>query len=350
MATAHRADETHQRSGGGSEILDRLPPHNLDAEKGVLGSLLLDPQLCDDVALIVRPEDFYSDTATRLFATMRAMHDEGGRIDMTLLVERLKHDGQFDAIGGSAYLAEIVRAVPVAAHAEYYAEIVRDKALLRALIHTSTEILRDAYDPSVNPREIVNSAEQRIFAVHDQRSSDQLTSIHDALMEAFEQIDARMEHGAASGVPSGFTDLDNLTGGMHDSELVILAARPAMGKTALATNIADHVAVESNVATLFVSLEMSRLELSQRLLCARGKISGRKFRSDFLSGEDRKTLMKASGELSNSPLFIDDTPSRTMTEIAATSRRLKRRHNLGLVVIDYLQLIEPDNSRDPRQE
>ncbi len=349
MATAHRTDETHQRSGGGSEILDRLPPHNLDAEKGVLGSLLLDPQLCDDVALIVRPEDFYSDTAARLFATMRAMHDEGGRIDMTLLVERLKHDGQFDPIGGSAYLAEIVRAVPVAAHAEYYAEIVRDKALLRALIHTSTEILRDAYDPSVNPREIVNSAEQRIFAVHDQRSSDQLTSIHDALIETFEQIDARMA-GGSSGVPSGFTDLDNLTGGMHDSELIILAARPAMGKTALATNIADYVAVKSNVATLFVSLEMSRFELSQRMLCARGEISGRKFRSDFLSGEDRKTLMQASSKLSTSPLFIDDTPSRTMTEIAATSRRLKRRHNLGLVVIDYLQLIEPDNSRDPRQE
>jgi replicative DNA helicase len=159
-----------------------------------------------------------------------------------------------------------------------------------------------------------------------------------------------MEHGGATGTPTGFAELDNMTGGLHPEELAILAARPSMGKTALATNIAEHVAVDANVGTLFVSLEMSRLELAQRMLCARGEIDGRKFRTGYLSGEDRDRLVRASAELSKAPLFIDDTPARNVTEIAACARRLKRKANLGLIVIDYLQLIEPENTRDPRQE
>ena len=151
-------------------------------------------------------------------------------------------------------------------------------------------------------------------------------------------------------MPTGFKDLDNLTGGMHDSEFVVLAARPSMGKTALATNIAEYVAIEANVATLFVSLEMARLELAQRMLCSQGKIDANKFRSGFLSGDDRKKLVEASAKLGKAPLFIDDTPARTITEIAACARRLKRKQNLGLIVIDYLQLIQPDDPRDPRQE
>jgi len=281
---------------------------------------------------------------------MLSMHYEGNRIDTTLLVERLRQGGDFEAIGGEAYLGEVIHSVAVAAHAAHYAAIVRDKAVLRALIHTTTEILRDAYDPTQECRGLLNQAEERVFAINDERSSDQVVSIHDVLVSAFAQIDRRMEQGAATGIPTGFADLDALTGGLHDAELVVLAARPSMGKTALATNIADYAAVESGVPTLFVSLEMSRLELAQRMLCGRGRIDGRKFRSGFLSGEDRKKLVEASGKLSKAPLFIDDTPSRTVTEIAACARRLKRRHNLGLVVVDYLQLIEADNTRDPRQE
>ena len=190
----------------------------------------------------------------------------------------------------------------------------------------------------------------KIFAIHDARSSDQLASMHDVLIEAFAHIDKRMEQGGATGVPSGFADMDSMTGGLHESELVILAARPSMGKTALATNIADHVAVEAQGCVLFVSLEMARLELAQRMLCARGEINGKKFRGNYLSGEDRDRLLEASAKLSKAPLYIDDTPSRTVTEIAAAARRLKRRQNLALIVIDYLQLIEPDNPKDPRQE
>jgi replicative DNA helicase len=177
-----------------------------------------------------------------------------------------------------------------------------------------------------------------------------VSSIHDVLMEAFTHIDARMEHGAGLGLPTGFTDLDNLTGGLHGSELVILAARPSMGKTALATNIAEHVAIESRATTLFVSLEMSRLELAQRMLCSQGRIDAGRFRKGMINADDRKKLVEASAKLGQAPLFVDDTASRTITEIAACARRLRRKEKLGLIVIDYLQLIEPDNARDPRQE
>ncbi len=350
MAVAGRIDASHAQDRVSSEILDRLPPQNLDAERAVLGSLILDPHFCDDVVLILRPDDFYADAHRKLYSHVVAMHDAGKRIDPTLLVERLKQAGDFEAIGGAAYIAEVVHAVPVAAHAVHYAQIVREKATLRALIHATTEILRVAYDPVLEAKDLVNQAEEKIFAVSDERSTDSVSTMHDVLVAAFEQIDHRLEHGGATGIPTGFVELDNLTGGLHDEELVILAARPSMGKTALATNIADYVAVQANVGTLFVSLEMSRLELAQRMLCGRGEIDGRKFRTGYLSGEDRDKLVKASAELSKAPLFIDDTPSRNVTEISACARRLKRKANLGLIIIDYLQLIEPENARDPRQE
>lgn len=332
-----------------SEILDRLPPQHLEAERGVLGSILLDPRVCDEVSLIVRPEDFHAEAHRRLYRTMLQMRDEGQQIDVMLLAERLRKDGQLEAVGGTAGLAEILQSVPVAAHAAYYANIVRDKATLRELIHTTTEILRDAYDPTQAPQELITQAEEKIFRIHDSHTVNRLNTLQEVLVEVFAHIDRRLQ-GEAPGVPTHFTDLDQLTGGLHESELVILAARPSMGKTALACNIAENVTIKSHIPTLFVSLEMSRLELVQRMLCSQGRIDGHKFRSSFLSAKDRSELVKASAELSQAPLFIDDTPSRNMAEIAAIARRLKRQKNLGLLVIDYLQLIEPDNPKDPRQE
>ena len=341
-----------QRSRPGrapSEILDRLPPHNLDAERNVLGSLILNPNYCDEVVLIVRPDDFYVEAHRKLFAHVLEMHDSGKRIDATLLVERLRQKGDLEAVGGAAALADIVQSVPVAAHAVYYAKILREKAMLRDMIFASTEILRDAYDPTLEAEGLVAKAEERIFAIHDKRSNDQVASINDVLLQAFDAIDKRMQ-GAAGGTPTGFVDLDEMTGGLHGSELIILAARPSMGKTALAMNIAENVALKANVTTLFVSLEMSRQELAQRMLCSHGKINGKKFRSQTLSGDDRGKLVQAASALSKAPLFIDDSPSRTVTEIAALARRMRRRSNLGFIAIDYLQLIEPDNPKDPRQE
>ncbi len=350
MATAEHPPAGRSPGRVSPELLDRLPPQNLDAEKSVLGSLLLDSNMCDEVALVLQADDFYADANQKLFRHLMAMHEKGSRIDAVLLKERLTREGDFEAIGGAAYLAEVAQSVPYAAHAVYYANIVRDKATQRALIHASTEILREAYDSTLDPGELVSKSEEKIFAIHDQRSSGQVASIHDLMLEAFDRIDARMEGKEGIGIPTGFTDLDNLTGGLHDSELVILAARPSMGKTALATNIAEYVTINSNVPTLFVSLEMARLELVQRMLCSQGRIDASKFRTMVLSGSDREDLVKASAKFSKAPLFVDDTASRTVTEIAACGRRLKRKEGLGLIVIDYIQLIQPDDPRDPRQE
>ena len=350
MADSNGTERTRSAPRLSSEILDRLPPQNLEAEKGVLGSLLLDPQLCDEVTLILQPSDFYADANQRLYRNLKELHDQGKRIDITLLVERLNQAGELEAIGGKAYLAEVAQSVPYAHNAVHYAEIVRNKATVRELIHASTEILRDAWDPTYDPKELLSHSEEKIFAVHDRRSSDRVTHIQNLLIEAFDRIDARLDQGAGDATPTHFRDLDQLTGGLHPGEFIVLAARPSMGKTALAANIAENVAIISRVPVLFVSLEMARLELAQRLLCSQGSIDGSKFRSGFISADDREKLMEASGKLSQSPLFIDDTPSRTVTEIAACARRLKRKEKLGLIVIDYLQLIQPDDPRDPRQE
>jgi replicative DNA helicase len=351
MATIPRAESRGTQPRAASEILDRLPPQNLDAEKGVLGSIMLDPEVCDEVALILRSEDFYAFPNQRLFSHLLAMHNDGVRIDVTLLVDRLKKAGDFELIGGAAYLADVLQSVPTAANAAFYAQIVRDKGTLRSLIHASTEILREAYDQSLEARELLSRAEEKVFAILEQKGTGELAAMQDVMHEALARIDLRLSKGTSlGGMGTGLADLDTLTGGLHESELVILAGRPSMGKTALATNIATHVAVKEKRASLFVSLEMSRLELAERMLCGHGHINGHQLRNGIMTKIDHKKLIEASSEMSLAPLFIDDSPSRTMTEIAASARRLKRREGLSLVVIDYLQLIEPDNQKDPRQE
>lgn len=340
-----------RRDSGGS-IFERRPPCNLDAEAGVLGSILIKPDVCDDVALILRPEDFYDDANRTLFEHLLRMHDAGRKIDGTLLLEQLNASGDLESVGGEANLARIVQSTPTAAHAVYYAEIVRDKATYRSLIDASTDILKDAYDESHAAREALSHAEQKIFAILDNRGASNISDIRAVLHEAMDRLDARMrgEHNTG-GVETGFADLDKLTSGLHNGELVVLAARPSMGKTAFALNIAENVAMRQQVATLFVSLEMSAIELADRMLCSYAHVNGHRLRSGSLSQADRLRLVEKAAELSQAPLYVDDSASRTVTEIAAAARRIARRHKrLGLIVIDYLQLIEPDDSNDPRQE
>lgn len=335
-----------------TEMLDRKLPFDPEAEMGVLGSIILMPDACDEVALIVRSDDFHDDAHRRLFRHMQEMHDAGTKIDITLLVDRLKKAGEFDTVGGAAYLYKISKSVPNAAHARYYARIVREKSTLRSLINASTEILRDAYEAQREPKHLLSDAEQKIFAILDNRGSTNVAAIRDVLHDAMDRIDARMrgEH-TAGGVETGFLKLDALTGGLHNSELVILAARPSMGKTAFAMNIAEYVALHLRVPTLFCSLEMSAIELADRLLCSVAKVNGHKLRNGTLSHADRIRLVEKAAEISQCPLFVDDSPSRTVSEIAAAARRIARREKrLGLVVIDYLQLIEPDDTDAPRQE
>ena len=351
MATAERPSYPAGRDQLNSEVYDRQPPRSIDAEKAVLGSILLLPETCDDVALIVRPGDFFDSSHQALYEGMLDLHDSGRGIDPTLLIEQLRSKGQLELVGGSAYLAEIARAVPTAAHAEYYARIVHEKAMVRSLIASSTEILKDAYDETVEPREMLSRAEERIFSILDEKSGKTLTSIRDVLQDSLIRIDARMKQDAAlGGLATGFIDFDSMTGGLHGSELIILAARPSMGKTALAMNFAEHAALEEQAPTLFVSLEMSAIELGDRLLCSVSRVNSSRLRNGTITNDDRRKLVEKAADISAAPLFVDDSPSRTMTEIAAAARRLKRKDGLKLIVIDYLQLIEPDNPRDGRQE
>lgn len=343
--------EAGNRGTQNEGLLERQMPQAVEAERGVLGSLLLLPEKFDEVALILRPDDFYDDAHARIYGHLVQMHDEGRQIDPMLLVQHLRDGGDYDLVGGSAYIAELGEAVPTAAHAEYYATIVHQKATLRSLIHASTDIIRDSYDPTIDPREMLSRAEEKVFAILEEKGNSQVTSIREVLHETLARIDARMKHDHAfGGIETGFDDFDEMTGGLHPNELVILAARPSMGKTAFALNIVEHVSVDSQQPVLFVSLEMSKLELGDRLLCSRAKVNGHRLRNGHISKEESQLLIRTANEVSTAPLYIDDTPGRTMTEIAAAARRLKRRHGLALVVIDYLQLIEPDNSKDPRQE
>jgi replicative DNA helicase len=341
-----------EAAGGPVAVLDaRDRPANVDAERAVLGSIMLKPDVCDDVVLIVRPEDFSDESHQVLYRHLLELHSSGKRIDATIVVERLRTQGDFDRIGGAATLADVVQAVPHAAHATHYATIVRDKSLLRSLIDAGTDILREAYDAADEPRQLLARAEERIFSILEERSSADAKPILTVLEDVMARMDARMKHEhTIGGVETGFTDLDSLCGGLHNSELVILAARPSMGKTAFAMNIAEHVAIDLRQPVLFVSLEMAALELADRLLCSAAQVNGHRLRNGTISQEDRRRLVQKATEIGNAPLYIDDSPSRTLTEIAAVARRRKRKDGLAMIVIDYLQLIEPDNPRDPRQE
>jgi replicative DNA helicase len=337
------------------ELLDRQPPRSIEAERALIGSLLLLPEACDEVALLVRADDFYDTAHRAIFSHMLALHEGGRQIDPMLLGQLLKDAGQYESVGGAAFLLELSQEVATAAHAEYYARIVRDKAVLRSLIHASTDIIQESYETGVDARTMLSRAEERVFRILDSKGDSQVRVIRDVLHESLARIDARLQHQHSyGGLETGLIDFDELTGGLHNSELVILAARPSMGKTALAINIAEHIAIDSpggGKPVLVVSLEMSSLELGDRLLCSRARVNSHRLRNGQLAAEDSRRLIQTAADVSRAPLYIDDSPSRNMTEIAATARRLKRTPGgLALIVIDYLQLIEPDNTRDPRQE
>ena len=334
------------------DMLDRAPPCDVSAEMGVLGSILLLPDVANDLTLILRADDFYDDANRKLYGHMMAMFDAGIKIDVMLLVNRLKQSGDYELVGGSAYLAKLAHSVANAAHAEYYAEIVRSKATFRKLILVSTEILRDCYDEGNDAKEMLAQAEQKVFAIQDERSNQSAESINDLLTKALDRIDARLKGvHTDGGVDTYFTDYDAMSGGLHNGELIILAARPSMGKTAFAMNVAENVALRGNAPVLFVSLEMSGIELADRLLCSVARVNGHRLRNGTISQEDRKRLVDKAMEISSAPLYVDDAPSRTVSEVAAVARRIRQREGrIGLIVIDYLQLIEPDNAKDPRQE
>ncbi len=335
---------------------DRVPPQSKEAEMGVLGSILRDNDVLNEVQQILRADNFYFDAHQKIFQAVVDTYNEGKRVDTVILFEVLKQRKQVEDIGGALYLADLWDAAPTAANVEYYAKIVREKAIIRSLIHANTELLRDAYDGTMPADELLGTAERRILEIAEKGTVGELKTLNDAMKEAFDRIDARSTGNLSEvGVPTGYIDLDNLTAGLHENELVILAARPGVGKTAFALNMVRHAVVDEKMPVFFVSLEMARVELAERLLACQSRVDSFKLRKGTLNSLDTQRLMEAGDQLRGTPrdpvkLFIDDTPAQTMLRIAANARRLKMKHGLRLVIIDYLQLIEPENRRDPRQE
>jgi len=331
---------------------ERLP-QSIEAERSVLGSLLRDNAVIGDVVQILHtPALFYLDAHQKIFAAIITLYNDGKPVDTVLLAEELRQRGEIDDIGGYGYLGELWNAAPTAANAEYYARTVRDRGMVRNLIHAGTEILRDAYDNTSPADELLESAERRILEVAESGLTGQTFTLGEALAEAYDRIDARTQGDnlTISGLPTGFADLDELTAGLQNSEMVIIAARPSVGKTAFALNLVRNIVVEGGSPVFFVSLEQSRIELAERLLCAQARVDSHSLRKGTLPHESMQRLIQAGGQLRDAKLFIDDSPGQGMLRIAANSRRLRKRQNLRLVVIDYLQLIEPENRRDPRQE
>lgn len=335
------------------ELLDRLPPHNREAEQSVLGSMLRDNASINDLLQLLRKDDFYADAHQKIFETIVSLHDRGGQpVDLVLLAEELKKRGYLDDVGGYAYLGELWDATPTAANAEYYAQIVRDKSLVRNLIRAGNDILGDAYKQSMPADQLIESAERQILEVATKGIVGKLYTLDEAIQDTYDRIDQRTQGSemAASGLLTGFTDLDDLTAGLHRSELVIIAARPSVGKTAFSLSLARHIVVNEKEPVFFVSLEQSRVELAERLLCAQAKVDSHRLRKGTLTSDDMERLIEAGGILRSAPLTIDDTPAQGILRIAANARRLKRQQSIRAVFIDYLQLIEPDNRRDPRHE
>src|SRR5262245_35612209 len=340
-------------------MTDRLPPHNKDAEKGVIGGILSDPDELPTVQQVIKADNFYFDAHQKIYQAVCDLSNENHPIDLVLLHERLKLNKQLEDVGGVMYLTELWESVAAGANAEYHAKIVRDTAMVRGLIHASNEILRDAYDRTQSADELVGQAERKIMDIAKASIVGETVSLGETITEAFGRLDSRIgkENLSISGISTGYVDLDNITAGLQNSELVIIAARPSVGKTAYALNLVRNIFPENVRRTpvvLFFSLEMARIELAELLLCCQSRVDSHKIRKGHLNPDDIQKLMDAGDVLRKARLYIDDTPSRSMIQIAATARRLMKKHErdggLKLVVIDYLQLIEPENRRDPRQE
>jgi replicative DNA helicase len=313
--------------------------------------MLRDNGVIGDVLQIVRADNFYSDAHQKIFQGICALYDKGQPVDLVMLAEYLREQKQIEDVGNYGYLGELWDAAPTAANAEYYARIVRDKAVVRNLIHASTEILRDAYDQVHPADELLEGAERKILDIAQKGITGQTYTLEEAINQAFDRIDHRSQHDASTGgLATGFLDLDNLTAGLHNSELIIVAARPSVGKTAYALSIIRNIVMEEAQPVFFVSLEQSRIELAERLLCSQARVSSHSLRKGSLNSDDMEKIIAAGGALKQAKLFIDDSPGQGMLRIAANARRLKLRQGIRLVVIDYLQLIEPENRRDPRQE
>ena len=331
--------------------LGKIPPHDIDAEQAVLGSMLTDKDAVAEAIETLKEEDFYRDDNKAIFGAVLNLYSKSEPVDIITLKDELESMGKFEQVGGFEYLANLPDKVPTTANVQKYIKIVEEKSLLRNLIKTANEIIDLGYSSTEDVEDIMDNAERKIFDIMQRKSQKGYTPIKDVLVESFtklEELYNRKQH--ITGVPTGFVELDYKTAGLHGSELILVAARPAMGKTAFALNIATNAALRGNVPVAIFSLEMSKDQLVNRILCGEAMVDSNKVRTGKLEEDDWVKLAGAIGPLSEAEIYIDDTPGISIMEIRTKCRKLKMEKNIGLVVIDYLQLVQGSNKRSGSRE
>lgn len=324
-----------------SELMaDRLPPQNLEAEQAVLGAIFLEPSSLTLASEALIPEDFYRGAHQRIFNAMLRLNDKGEAVDLITVTEELAASNQLEDVGGMSYLSELAGSVPTAANIEYYAKIVEEKSILRRLIRTATDIAQDGYSREDEVSVLLGEAEKNILEVSQRKRAGAFHNIKDVLVRTYDNIETMHNRvGDITGIATGFAELDKMTAGFQRNDLIIVGARPSVGKTAFALNIAQNVATKTNENVAIFSLEMGAEQLVMRMLCAEGNIDAQRLRTGSLTEDDWGKLIMAMGSLSNAGIFIDDTPGVKINDIRSKCRRLKQEHGLGMILIDYLQLI-----------
>ena len=331
----------------------RVPPHSQEAEESVLGALLTDAEAFDRVSQLVSPDDFYVERHSRIFTAVLALCSQARPADVITVTEVLKHSGELQRVGGTAYLVELAERVVTAANVEHYARLIHDKATLRRLIRTSSEILAGAYESRGSTRDFLDKAEQSIFELSSESQRGMLRRLDSFLGDAVVRIEQLFEKKSdVTGVATGYYDLDHKTAGLQPSDLIIVAGRPSMGKTAFCLNIAEYAAGECQVGVAVFSMEMSSDQLVMRMLCSQAEIDNARVRTGNLQDRDIKNIALTAGRLGSAPIYIDDSPGQTVLEIRAKARRLKHdpKANLGLIIIDYLQLMRGTGEDSREQE
>ena len=331
--------------------LGKVPPHDIEAEQAVIGSMLTDQEAVYAAIERLKPEDFYREDNKQIYTAILNIYNKAEPIDIITLKAELSSMGKLDAVGGLEYIVELPEKVPTTANVDRYIKIVEEKSLLRNLIRAANEILSSGYAQEDDVENIVDHAEKKIFDVMQKKSQKGYTTIKDVLVESFtklEELYNQKEH--ITGVPTGFAELDKKTAGLHGSELILIAARPAMGKSAFALNIGSYAATRANVPVAIFSLEMSKEQVGNRILCSEALVDSNNVRTGELNDEELGKLAETSGELSQAPIYIDDTPGISVMETRAKCRKLKLEKNIGLVIIDYLQLIQGSGKTSSREQ
>jgi replicative DNA helicase len=329
----------------------KLPPQNLEAEQSVLGGILIENEAINRVMEILDADDFYRDGHRKIFNALINLSERDEPADLITLTNELRKIDQLDSIGGASYLASLIDSVPTAANIEYYAKIVKEKSILRKLIQTSTEIITQSYEDRGDVEVFLDEAERAIFDISEKRVRPSFFSIRDVVKESFKTIERLFQKKElVTGVPSGFKELDRMTAGFQPSDLIIIAGRPSMGKTAFCLNVAQYAAVENKIPVAVFSLEMSKEQLVIRMLCSEAHVEGTRLRTGFLNESDWPKLTIAAGNLSEAPIYIDDSAALSVLELRAKARRLKSERGLGMLIIDYLQLMKGRARVESRQQ